>query len=213
MLVGHIRYALVQVQELQQKILEKQRFKGYSGRARAIAGTIAFLAAAILASPYYPRTVVAHILGWGIVFMLALILNFGAMLYWFLFDPAAKRDFRRLKPIIDAFPPLFVGAVLTYTMIRHGSHQYLFGIWMCLFGLTNLAMRHVLPRRIWLLGLSYILCGAICLVIPVSFLNPWPMGITFLIGEWAAGFILHFDDMASASFKSFLKEGTHVEIG
>ena len=56
MIVNHIHQALAQVQELQQKVLEKQRFKGYSGRARAISGTLALLAAPIMASAYFPKT-------------------------------------------------------------------------------------------------------------------------------------------------------------
>ncbi|HEY4492059.1 MAG TPA: hypothetical protein VI958_08650, partial [Acidobacteriota bacterium] len=150
MISRQIQYALAQVQELQQKILEKQRFKGYSGRARALSGTACFITAALMGTRYYPQTIPAHIAGWGSVFALSLILNFGAMLYWFLFDPATKRDFRRLKPIVDVLPPLLVGGVLTLILMKEGLHSYLFGIWMCLFGLANLATGHVLPRRIWL---------------------------------------------------------------
>ena len=194
MIARHIHHALAQVQELQQKVLEKQRFKGYSGRARAMGGTAAFLGAMIMASNYYPQTTIAHTIGWGIVFATAIFLNYGALTYWFLFDPAVKRDLRRLKPTIDILPSLFVGAVFTLAMLLYGQHQYLFGIWMCLFGIANFASRHVLPKTICWLGLFYIFCGTGCLLLPrFTFLNPWPMGIVFFIGEWIGGFILHYD--------------------
>ncbi len=48
MIANHIHHALAQVRELQQKILEGQRFKGYSGRARAICGVAALAAAAFM---------------------------------------------------------------------------------------------------------------------------------------------------------------------
>ena len=54
-------------------------------------------------------------------------------------DPEAKRDIRRLKPASDAIPPLFVGGLLSLVMIIHHQYDYLYGIWMCHFGLANLA--------------------------------------------------------------------------
>src|SRR5438105_15680432 len=113
MIASHIHDALRQVQELKQKILEKQRFKGYSGRARALSGSMALLAAALMSRPSYPHGDQAQLFGWGVVFAVSVLLNFGAILYWFLFDPVAQRDFRRLKPLKDVLPPLFAGGILT----------------------------------------------------------------------------------------------------
>lgn len=218
MIANHIHHALEQVRELQQKILENQRFKGYSGRARAICGTLSLLAAVVMSSAYFPEKTSAHALGWGIVALIGVLLNFGALIHWFLFDPYVKRDIRRLKPTLDALPAVLLGAVLTVTMLMNGHHKYLFGIWMSLFGLANLASRHVLPRRIWMVGTYYLVCGAICLLFPtISFRNPWPMGIVFFIGEWAGGIILHFDDIHNLSFREIvstflnLKENKRVQ--
>jgi hypothetical protein len=213
MIANHIHHALAQVQELQHKILEKQRFKGYSGRARAISGTLALLAAFVMDSRFYPKTVAAHATGWGTVFVFSVLLNFGAVLYWFLFNPSSKREVRRLKPVVDVFFPLVVGGLLTLALLREDLPQYLFGTWMCLFGLANLATRHVLPRAIWLIGLYYILFGAaLLLILPVSFLNPWPMGIAFFIGEWCGGIVLHFDETEHFSLMEFLGRKKHAEI-
>jgi hypothetical protein len=213
MIANHIHHALAQVQELQQKILEKQRFKGYSGRARAISGTLAFGMAGLMSSSYFPQDPTAHLAGWAALFVVAMVINFGAITYWFLFDPQCKRDFRRLRPVADVIPPLFVGGVLTAAMIQHGLYQYLFSIWMCTFGLANLATRHVLPKAIWTLGLFYVACGTICLFWNrLTFLNPWPMAIVFFLGEWAGGIILHFDGTENISLSEFLriKENYHA---
>ncbi len=82
---------------------------------------------------------------------------------------------------------------------------------MCHFGLANLASRHVLPKHNSLIALFYIAGGGICLLLQVPFENPWPMGIVFFLGEWAGGFILHFDGTTETSLKAFLsKKDTHV---
>ncbi len=201
MVTEQVREALAQVKQLREAVLERQRFGGYSGPARAISGTIALLAAAVMSRPFYPATTKAHILGWGAVFIVASLLNAGALLYWFLHDPHVKRNVWRLKPILDSLPSLVVGGALTACMILYGFSQYLFGVWMCMFGLTNLATRHVLPRLIGVVGVFYVLCGIAWLLTPhASFVKPWPMGLVFFAGEWAGGLLLYFDERRYLSF-------------
>jgi len=58
MIASHIHDALAQVKRLQEVILSKQFFRGYSGKARIISGSIALAASAILDSklvPYSPK--------------------------------------------------------------------------------------------------------------------------------------------------------------
>ena len=189
-----IHEALANVREMQQAVLERQKFKGYSGRARMLSGGIALVAAALMSLPFFPERNLAHVLGWGGVFVVAFMLNLVAILWWFSHDPVAKRDVRMLRPVVDVVPPLFVGGLLTATMILHHQFQYLFGIWMCLFGLTNMASRMVLPKWIFGVGVFYIVAGALCLLAPsIEFTNPWPMGVVFFAGEWVGGLILHYD--------------------
>jgi hypothetical protein len=195
MIGQHVQDALVQVRELQQSITNRLRFKGFSGPTRAVSGTVALVMAAIMYSPWFPASTEAHLVGWGSVFTVGFCLNAGALIYWFLSDPAVKRNVHRLSPVLDVLAPLAVGGILTATLILHGMHRYLFGTWMCMFGLINLVSRHVLPRSICLVGLFYIGCGGVWLLAPgVSFLNPWPMGLVFFAGEWAGGIILYLDE-------------------
>jgi len=194
MITEHIHHALAQVRELQRQVLERQRFRGYSGEAKAASGTAALLIAVVLGSGRLPATFPVHLVGWGVLFVFALLTNYGAVMYWFLNDPHVKRDVRKLKPLLDVVPPLIVGAVLSGAVLLRGEYHYLFGIWMCLFGLANLATRHVLPKAIALVGLFYLCAGALCGLWPgLEFTNPWPMGLAFFVGEWTSGLILHFD--------------------
>lgn len=190
-----VKDALGQVQRLQQTVLDRQRFRGYSGVARILSGTMALVAAVGMAQPIFPGSTRAHVLGWGAVFIMASLLNGIALLYWFLRDPRVRGDLARLRPLLDSLPPLFVGGVLTAALILRGQHQYLFGIWMCMLGLSHIASRHVLPPAIILVGMFYLVCGSAWLLLPdMSFLSPWSMGVVFFAGEWAGGLILHFDE-------------------
>ncbi len=188
----HIHNALAQVRELKMWVLNAQRFTGYSGRFRALGGTIALFAPFLMSANWYPKTTVAHLAGWGFVFLCAVLSNFLALLYWFLFHSEPKRDLRRLMPTIDVLPPLIVGGILTGALILNKQYDLLFGTWMCLFGLANLSSRRTLPKALWPLGFFYIVCGIICFLVPwIKLTNPWPMGIVFGLGEWVGGFIFY----------------------
>ena len=192
MIANHIHDALAQVKTLQEMILDKRLFKGYSGTARIAAGLIALAgAAAIASSGLVPRTPYYHLLGWGAVLLVALILNYGALVWWFLFDPHVRGDLSMMRPAMDAVPPLAVGAALSLALILQNDFDLLFGVWMCNYGLVHCAHRHNLPKQIYFTGLFYLACGGFCLLSPsVRFLNPWPMGIVFCTGELLGGIIL-----------------------
>jgi len=210
----HVIGALGQVQQLRQAFMDKQLFAGFSGPVRAISGSVALVAALIMMHPAYPYTIKAHLLGWGAVFLVASVLNIGAIAYWYLNDPLVKGDIKRLKPTLDVLPPLFVGAVLTFAFIINKEVSYLFGVWMCMFGLTNLASRYVLPPGISYVGMFYVVAGVICILAPfINFLNPLSMGIVFFTGEWISGIILHVDRRRYAEVCNYLKsfEGEREE--
>lgn len=216
MRVTHLSDALSLVQQLRQSIFDKHRFRGFSGQVRAVSGTAALITAAVMSLDRFPDTNVAHIIGWGSVFLFASLLNLGAVAYWFLRDESIARDSRALRPALDVIPPLLVGAVLTFALMLNRQPEYLCGVWMCMFGLTNLAMRYVLPGLIAFVGLFYIACGITCLLLPsITFTNPWPMGSVFFIGEWASGLILYADRRRYAAMTRLMedweKEGTEGE--
>jgi len=208
MIAAHIHDALAQVRELKLRVLNAQRFTGYSGRGRAAGGTAALLAPLVLGAAWYPQTPAAHFAGWAVVCLFALLANYSAVLHWFLFHPDVQRDPRKLMPTVHALPSLAVGGLLTGALIFRGQYDLLFGVWMCLFGLTNLSAGQTLPTAMRPLGFFYIASGAVCLLAPwVSFTNPWPMGIVFGTGEWIGGFIFHRNRVPDATITHFLCQG------
>ena len=191
MIAHHIHDALSQVRTLQEVILEKRRFQGYSGKARIASGLAALAGAAFLASGHISATPRAHLWGWGAILLFALLLNYACLAWWFLFDHQVRRNPRMLKPALDAVPALAVGAVLTLALLRLRQFDLLFGAWMSLYGLAQVAYRQSLPPGIYYVGIGYLVCGAACLLWPgISFLNPWPMGLAFFAGELTGGILL-----------------------
>lgn len=193
--------ALQTVRTLRRSLLQNERFKGWSGPTRILSGTLALIAALLLESNVIPESNAAHLITWAIVFMAAMLFNLSALVYWFLNDKMIQKDITRLKPILDVIPPLAVGALFTFVLLLRRDLDSLFGVWMCMFGLTNLASRYVLPSAISLVGVFYILAGALCLLLPeITFLHSLAMGLVFCAGEWAGGTILYLDDRRYAAF-------------
>jgi len=150
---------------------------------------------------WVPDTARAHVLVWGGVFLAAFLLNAGALAYWFWNDRMIQRDVVRLRPILDVIPPLAVGALFTLVLLLRREFDPLFGVWMCMFGLTNLASRYVVPSAIAAVGVFYIAAGALCLLLPeLDFQQPLAMGAVFCVGEWVGGMILYLDDRRYAAF-------------
>ncbi|GEM_PF-419765 len=212
MVVSHVHEALRQVRAMQRRVLEAERFVGYSGRTRAFGGTVALIAALVMTSDRYPRTNDAHLAGWLAVLAVAVVGNYSALLYWFLFNPKAGRDVRRLIPTVDAVPPLVVGGVLSLVFVREDLFDLLFGAWMCLYGLANFSSRRILPAAIWALGTYYVGLGILFLFHPsVTFLSPMPAGLVFFFGEWAGGFIFHYCRKPDAPLSSFFNIAAKTE--
>ena len=195
MIANHIHDALAQVRKLQRFILERNRFHGYSGTARMLGGLGALALTVLLASLAIPRTPLAHLVAWGSLMTLALVLNYGAVAAWFLRDPEVGRKIERLTPVVDALPALAVGGILSVALVMHEAYDFLPGMWMCLYGLAHISYRHSLPQANYAVGLFYMLAGALCLLcLRPSFVNPWPMGLVFFFGETAGGFIFLRDN-------------------
>ena len=192
MIANHIHDALAQVRKLQELIIEKRNFRGYSGTARMLGGVCALVGTFVLASGAVSEAPVSQLTGWAVVLVVALALNYGALAFWFFFDKDARRELLRIMPAFDAVPALAIGAVLSLAIVLQGQYQLLFGVWMCLYGLVHVMYRQSLPKANYVVGVFYMLCGACCLLDPrLTFVNPWPMGLVFFTGESVGGFILY----------------------
>ena len=190
-IAAHIHDALDQVRRLREIVLNRGPFRGYSGKARILSGLAALASAFVLSRAFVPATPHAHLLGWLAVLGVALLLNYGALLNWIFTEPKVRRHPVILKPALDALPALAVGGVLTIALIRAELYDFLFGVWMSLYGIAHMAYRQTLPGENYFVGVFYVLCGSACLLVPaVKFTSPWPMGLVFFAGELAGGTFL-----------------------
>jgi hypothetical protein len=204
-MIEHVHQALAQIRTMHRYVVERQRFKGYSGRARALSGSMALVAAYWLSlQPGHSASYV--LVTWLLVALMGAAINYGAVLFWFLGEPQDEKQTSRLKPALEVVPALAAGAALTIAFWRDGAFEYMVPVWMILFGIANLASRHVLPKEISWIGLFYMVSGAVLLFCAprMGLSNPWPMGIIFFVGEWFGGLIIFFDRPDRPSWGNFL---------
>lgn len=191
MIANHIHDALAQVKKLREFILSKRFFMGYSGVAKMLGGVVALAGAGIMSLKEFPDSLLVHLAGWGVVLAVALILNYGAFAWWFLFSSQAKRDTAKAMPVLDAIPALAIGAIFSLAFVLGKHFELLFGTWMCLYGLAHVSYRQSLPIGNYVVGVFYIICGSICMLLRMPFINPWPMGFVFFTGELIGGIVLY----------------------
>lgn len=182
--------ALSQVRQLSELVARRRLFRGYSGRARMTCGILALLGAAALASGIMPAHETAHLVGWSVVLAVALLINYGSLAWWYASHPDIRQHPVLLKPALDALPALAAGGILTVALVQAGRFELLFGAWMLMYGLAQTTYRSALPRGVYWTGIVYMACGALLSLKPATFINPWPMGIVFFLGEIAGGICL-----------------------
>jgi len=158
-----------------------------------MAGAAATLVGAlVMSSDHFPKSDWWHLAGWAVVLGAALILNYGALGFWFLFNPRVKRNGAMLLPAVDAVPALAMGALMSIGLIMKGEFDLLFGTWMILYGLGHVSYRQSLPPANYAVGTFYMVCGVACFIWPgIRFINPFPMGLVFFAGELSGGYILY----------------------
>jgi len=191
MIANHIHDALGQIERMRALILERRRFRGYSGTARMLGGGVALAATLVLDNVEALLTPLLQFAGWAVVLTAALILNYGGLALWVFRRRGTERPLAHLRPAIEVVPALAIGAFLSLALVLRGQYDLLFGVWMGLYGLAHMGYRHSLPEGIIAVGLFYQAAGIVCLLAPgISFLNPWPMGLVFFAGETVGGWIL-----------------------
>jgi hypothetical protein len=82
------------------------------------------------------------------------------------------------KFLLAFFPPLVVGALLTLVLYRGGLVEMIPGMWLLLYGTGVLAGGAFSVRVVPVMGLCFMLAGAIALFSPPSW-NGWIMAAAF----------------------------------
>jgi hypothetical protein len=183
--------ALARVSEMRARILESQKFRGYSGRARALGGCAALIGGLVV--NLIPEGVrhVAIPAVWGMVFVVAFVLNYGAVLQWWLKLSKDERARSPLSPALENLPVFVVGGSLTVHLIAYGYPGALPGMWASVLALTQFTAKYAIPRGLRAVGWYYVAAGSAMLAYPeFGWDNPVVPGLVFFIGEWAGGWLI-----------------------
>jgi len=91
-------------------------------------------------------------------------------------------------------PAAAAGILLTAVLVRFAAEAswMLPGLWQLVFSLGVFASLRFLPRRIFVAGVWYLLCGLACLAVGREgpALSPWAMGIPFGVGQLLLAIVL-----------------------
>src|ERR1035437_5082737 len=130
MIANHIHDALGQVDRMRDLILERRRFRGYSGTARMLGGMVALVATLVLDRVEALHTPLLQLGGWAVVLAAAIILNYGRLAFWFFRRRGTERPLADLRPALEVAPALAIGAFLSFALVLRGQYDLLFGVWM-----------------------------------------------------------------------------------
>lgn len=187
----NLHEALDRVADMRARILESQKFRGYSGRARALGGCLALIGALVIGLVPQGVEHVALPLVWGAIFIGAFGLNYGAVLVWWLRLSKEERARSPLGPALENLPVFVVGGALTAHLVVFGFPQSLTGMWAAVFSLTHFTAKYALPRGLRLVGWWYVGAGCALLFFPdVAWEYPVLPGLVFFLGETAGGWLI-----------------------
>ena len=168
--------------------------------ARAIGGTFAVIAAAVMTASWYPLGLIAQADGWAVLATSVILLYAITTAIHILSFPENGDTAKSLYPLLDAALPFIIACAVTVmltTKVTDG-YDYLFGVWLMGCGAMDLSLRRHLPAGIRFVGFYYIAAGILLMLLPgVTFLNPWPMAVVLFTGEWASAAAIHLSGMTA----------------
>jgi hypothetical protein len=188
--------ALSDLEEVRDRLAHVQRFEGYSGPAAAASGVCALIAGVVqwrvAPLPQTPDTTLFYVGIWIACLLVALALNYGAVLAWMLKHrgPSAQSQFRTAARSIA--PSIVLGGALSLALIENNMVALLPGTWFALYALGLFASRGVIPKST--LGITFGF-GALALVFLVTPLVSlalawWVMPLGFGAGQLAIGYLI-----------------------
>lgn len=169
---------------------------------------------------YSTRSAVAaswefFVLYWSAIALVCLVFCFADLLIYRKRTPSNSESRRTLLMIGQFLPALLSGGLLTALFVHldrvhldrsafdpsrateahPGLIPLLPGLWAVIYGLGIFASRPYLPRAIGGVGLFYVIAGLLQLwaVGSQADPDPWTMGITFALGQWALALVLYLN--------------------
>ncbi len=189
--------------EVRGRLATIQRFDGYSSAAAIASGVVALGAGVVqlIVAPH-PRgadDVRAYATIWLVCLVVALILNYGAILAWHTRNRGMQADAQFRTVGMSILPALAAGGVITIALMMRGLVGLLPGMWCATYALGLFASRALVPREVVAVAVYFGAVGAALLLVPaIDPLAWWTMPFAFGIGQIAIGEIVRRDGSVRA---------------
>lgn len=192
-----VRQALADLAEVRGRLAGAQRFEGYSGWAAVTSG-MAAVVAGLAQWKFAPHPQAAqhdlYLTIWLVCLLVALAINYGAILAWRLRNSNAYARAQMRTVGITILPAIAAGGVLTTALVQRDLFTLLPGTWCAVYALGLFASRAMVPRNVtWIAVLFGIAASALLLVPGIDPLAWWVMPLTFGFGQIAIGAIVRRD--------------------
>jgi hypothetical protein len=189
----HVREALDRLEAIHDQLTRSEVYRGFRVRAVVLVGLLGFLAAAV--QPHVPGAAggVEFVWFWVAVAGICGLLGTAAAVHAYaLREDEFER--RRTRRVVAQFAPcILAGAAITLGVARVPELIALLpGLWAMVFGLGVIATRPHLPPAVGMVGLGYVLAGAVLLLraVPGDDPSPWAVGGVFGAGHLATALVL-----------------------
>jgi len=193
-----LREALSQISEIRAQVARTETFRGYRSLTVGFTGALAFAAAGLqpLVAPDPAEHARPYLVLWVSAAALSLIAA-GAELCVRGYASSSMLARQLTSLAVEQFLPcIAAGAVVTVAVATRAVDRLwmLPGLWSVLFGLGIFASCRLLPRMTFFVGMYYLFCGAVLLIVaePAFALSPVAMAMTFGVGQLSAAAILYF---------------------
>jgi hypothetical protein len=197
--------ALADLEEVRDRLAACQQFHGYSGPAAIASGAIAISAGVVqlivAPHPASDAGLRGYLVVWFACLALALLLNYGAIAYWYSRTRGRQERSGARSAGITLLPAICLGAILSAALIIHGSIWMLPGVWYSCYAVGLFASRAMVPRGAIPVACAFGIGGMLLLLWPDQTLplSWWVMPIGFGFGQTYIGWLLARDGRALVS--------------
>lgn len=190
-----LQQALADLAEVRGRLATVQRFDGYSswaaiasGGAAIAAGIVQFL---LVPEPHGAAEAQAYFSLWLGCLVLALAINYGAILAWRAHHRGLQTDAQIRTVGMSILPAIAAGGVITIAFVMRGFYDVLPAIWCATYALGLFASRAMVPRDVVFVAVAFGAFATFLLFAP--HLDPlawWVMPLAFGGGQIAIGIIV-----------------------
>jgi hypothetical protein len=190
--------ALAEISEIRAQVARGTQFRGYGPASTAVSGSLALIVAGAQAvwMKEGGRDVLPFLAVWVATAAVSVALAaFETIVRSRRVHSGLAAEM--IQSAVEQFlPATIVGLLLTGVMLLAAPKELwmLPGLWELIFSLGVFASCRFLPRQMFGVGLWYLVCGLVCLVMASGprTLSPWEMGIPFGVGQLLVAAVLRY---------------------